>query len=1031
MKESLLVVGSCIVAFLLGFQVVFPLLIKQEESVIEGIDENIVKSVKVLGDPPINWNWTIENDTVYINNSWVYLSASPHTIASDGWVEFELESKILSGDIDVIWGFNTSEAKPSNPQIWCNYTHNMTGQRWVEQYLNRTFWVLAGTNLGMENYDNYTVDFGNKNNTWLWELSCYDELYEENYSVIIAFESKTPPGQTPNVNYTFFYYDEAWETYYYDSTFFDWKDFERNITVKNHTWKGFNKWYMVNASIQANHLYRVRCWVDIPFGGLEGNSGKYVWAIKEHSKTIQEAISTGRLIYLDPWWNSNWDHYRTITLDSSKIDNDLINFPVLVVFDNSTFHMDSNKSMRFVAGANSGGTENETEYVYEIEKWDDTGNCYVWVNVTRVYSATDTVFNMYYNNSDASGNQNPSGVWDSNYVAVYHMNDTDDGLFDSTGNNNHATEDVSDPSDADDYKDTGKVGYAVNYDGEGVAADSENHDMPDIMSNAEWNSGFTISYWCKFTTVANYRTSLALQESTSIYSRLHSNGTFTFLTYDGANYQYLYSLTAVPAVWYHVTATYDGTTKEFFINGTNKVTVEENTLNDGSSGNDIGAMFNDKWGMDGGIIDNIYISKINRNDSWIIADFHNQNQTTGFMSFGSEQSAISWQPVYSWNISFGNTTSWIIGVHWNVSFRNTSLHQTLFHWNVSFRNVAVNNTIFHWNVSFKNTSVYTSILHWNVSFQNHSNQPPVINFTSPTNNSMGVALNIHWFNFTVYDNNSDLMWNNATLIVEGCAQHYDSPAAFSNGTVSMLVGPGCLPLQPLTTYSWWVNVTDDYTWTNETYYFTTIGNRSVFDWNISFRNTSTNKSLLHWNASFRNSTANVTYYSTMHWNTSYRNSTLNLTNYTIYHWNLSFKNTSISVIDIYNEFPTNRSTDIPRYIHLQIAFNHSLNYRMNITWMWGYNDTCTEILGYTNNLLGGDVHKIFTNASQYNTTYYWKVNVSDGVGNYIVETYWFNTSFESVGGGYGYILVGAAGVVGLIGVIGLLGYFLRRREEND
>jgi len=30
------------------------------------------------------------------------------------------------------------------------------------------------------------------------------------------------------------------------------------------------------------------------------------------------------------WWDLDWDHYRTITIDSSVIDTDLVDFPILV-----------------------------------------------------------------------------------------------------------------------------------------------------------------------------------------------------------------------------------------------------------------------------------------------------------------------------------------------------------------------------------------------------------------------------------------------------------------------------------------------------------------------------------------------------------------------------------------------------------------------------------------------------------------------------------------------------------------------------
>ena len=264
-----------------------------------------IVALNVSSDPPINWDWTIEGDTVFINNSWVYLSATPHTINSSGWVVFELESKKIAGELDAIWGFDSTEARPRHPQIWRNYTHNMTGHRYDgEQYLDIIFDnCISYERLDIVDYDNYTVDVGNKNNTKLWNLT-FNYLVEgewETVNVTIAFTSKTVIDAD---SIQFFYYDDIWTKYYYDSTFWDWKHFDKDITIKEYDWRGYDKWYMVNATVQEDKLYRVRCWVDVPFEGLSGTSGKYVWAIKEHSKTMQEAIDSGRLLYLDPWWLS-------------------------------------------------------------------------------------------------------------------------------------------------------------------------------------------------------------------------------------------------------------------------------------------------------------------------------------------------------------------------------------------------------------------------------------------------------------------------------------------------------------------------------------------------------------------------------------------------------------------------------------------------------------------------------------------------------------------------------------------------------
>jgi len=106
-------------------------------------------------------------------------------------------------------------------------------------------------------------------------------------------------------------YPQIWRNYTHSngSKFWDWKHFDKDIIIEEHDWQGFNKWYGVNATIQEDKLYRVRAWIDVLFVSLYGTSGKYVWAIKEHDKTMQEAIDSGRLLYLDPWWDSRVHTY--------------------------------------------------------------------------------------------------------------------------------------------------------------------------------------------------------------------------------------------------------------------------------------------------------------------------------------------------------------------------------------------------------------------------------------------------------------------------------------------------------------------------------------------------------------------------------------------------------------------------------------------------------------------------------------------------------------------------------------------------
>ena len=134
------------------------------------------------------------------------------------------------------------------------------------------------------------------------------------------------------------------------------------------------------------------------------------------------------------WWDENWLNRTKVTFDNSSSAENLTNFPVLMrlTADDIDFSKvkASGADIRFI---DSDGTELD----YEIESWDDTNEtATVWVRVGQIDAGSTTDFvHVYYNNSAATDNQNPEGVWDSNYLAVQHLNETSGTQFDSTSNN--------------------------------------------------------------------------------------------------------------------------------------------------------------------------------------------------------------------------------------------------------------------------------------------------------------------------------------------------------------------------------------------------------------------------------------------------------------------------------------------------------------------------------------------------------------------------------------------------------------------
>jgi len=109
-------------------------------------------------------NWIIDGDTVYIDDTNVYLSATPHTIKESTWVTFQLRTKNYSGDIDAVWFFNTNNCKPRKP---------------VYYKIDDNDWEVLTKNFIVENidYENMTKAYSLENiniqNNINYSLKCF------------------------------------------------------------------------------------------------------------------------------------------------------------------------------------------------------------------------------------------------------------------------------------------------------------------------------------------------------------------------------------------------------------------------------------------------------------------------------------------------------------------------------------------------------------------------------------------------------------------------------------------------------------------------------------------------------------------------------------------------------------------------------------------------------------------------------------------------------------------------------------------
>src|SRR6185369_1854594 len=155
------------------------------------------------------------------------------------------------------------------------------------------------------------------------------------------------------------------------------------------------------------------------------------------------------LVTADASQNFNgYGYRRTITIDHAKVPNtDQSNFPLLI---KGTYSY-------LATTANGGDVRNATGYDvvftsdsgcsiklnHEVESYDaTTGSVNYWVKIPAVSHTSDTTVYMCYGNPGISTDQsNKTGVWDSNYKAVYHLpNGTTLSTSDSTSNGNNGTQ---------------------------------------------------------------------------------------------------------------------------------------------------------------------------------------------------------------------------------------------------------------------------------------------------------------------------------------------------------------------------------------------------------------------------------------------------------------------------------------------------------------------------------------------------------------------------------------------------------------
>ncbi|MCK5607229.1 DUF2341 domain-containing protein, partial [Candidatus Pacearchaeota archaeon] len=213
--------------------------------------------------------------------------------------------------------------------------------------------------------------------------------------------------------------------------------------------------------------------------------------INQNDPNTFYAVGTEQLVASEPLDAHYFTYFKIITIDQANVvgTGNHVNFPVLISIIDDDLKYRTQPDGDDIAFSMSGNWLN-----HEIEQFNQSysstqAQLVAWVQIPFLSTNTNTTVTMYYGNSTMSSQQNPTGVWDSNYEAVWHMNQdpSSSNILDSTSNNN----DLNPTGFASDQRIyDGKVGTAIAFDGI--------NDYLDINSFSGPTDGFTFQTWFKF-----------------------------------------------------------------------------------------------------------------------------------------------------------------------------------------------------------------------------------------------------------------------------------------------------------------------------------------------------------------------------------------------------------------------------------------------------------------------------------------------------------------------------------------------------
>jgi len=326
---------------------------------------------------------------------------------------------------------------------------------------------------------------------------------------------------------------------------------------------GFNESHIMNIEYSGKEIlskddisYRVvgnredveefnRC-VDLSFDYI-GKELRFIGEVKEYgvySVDVQPVIKDSLTLSKYAWFNSSWKYKTNITFNSSQIETTETNFPVCIKTDDTECGYDDIQNdgddIMFIDEDLCIKLNHEIEW---FQKGMGNWRVIAWVNVTELPHDVDKTIWLYYGNSTCNSQESPtSDVFGDGFSSVWHFIDEKDNLSSESCTNVGVN-----------FDDTNSI-FADSADFE--AGDHDRIDMGDGFSSTETDNGFTIGFWLRLESDADFEI-LTLAHRVRVYYTAVGN-VINLNFYDGSNPHTLSTSISIEQ-WYHIVFYYDGT----------------------------------------------------------------------------------------------------------------------------------------------------------------------------------------------------------------------------------------------------------------------------------------------------------------------------------------------------------------------------------------------------------------------------------------------------------------------------------------